>query len=209
MLSVRPDALPLRLRRSRFWEVLPQVATTLAVIGCASVTSLAQPTITNIGVLPGGFYSIGHATSADGSIVTGYSDAADGGRAFRWTAATGLESLGTLPSGTFSYALDISADGNVVAGTGDSTLGNRAFRWLAAGGMQDLGVLPGGSQSFAQAVSADGSVIAGTGDSTFGTHAFRWTALSGMSIVGGLPGGTFSQSFGMFGYAQFFDKCFD
>jgi probable HAF family extracellular repeat protein len=64
-------------------------------------------------------------------------------RAFRWTAARGMQNLGTL-GGDRSEARGVSADGSVVVGWAYNAAGHdRAFRWTAAGGMQDLGTLGG------------------------------------------------------------------
>jgi probable HAF family extracellular repeat protein len=80
-----------------------------------------------------------HGVSADGSVVVGIS----GGRAFRWTAARGMQDLGTL-GGYLSVAHGVSADGSVVVGEAQNAAGQRrAFRWTAARGMQDLGTLGG------------------------------------------------------------------
>jgi probable HAF family extracellular repeat protein len=61
----------------------------------------------------------GLGVSADGSVVVGWARNAAGhvDRAFRWTAAGGMQDLGTLGgSGDQSWALGVSADGSVVVG---------------------------------------------------------------------------------------------
>jgi len=101
-------------------------------------------------------------------------------RAFRWTAARGMQDLGTL-GGSWSRATDVSADGSVVVGWATSATGKaRAFRWTAARGMQNLGTL-GGGESEAWGVSADGSVVVGEAKNAAGrARAFCWTAAGGM-----------------------------
>jgi probable HAF family extracellular repeat protein len=138
----------------------------------------------------GGVESVATGVSADGSVVVGWVEYANGKmRAFRWTAKTGMRDLGTL-GGIMSTAYGVSVDGLVVVGRAGNFLGQvRAFRWTAAGGMQDLGTLPKyEDSSFADGVSADGSVVVGSSsvdggavaDNKFQPRAYRWTARTGM-----------------------------
>jgi probable HAF family extracellular repeat protein len=135
-------------------------------------------TLTWLGTL-GGNYSLGLGVSADGSVVVGWAEnAANQERAFRWTAAGGMQDLGTL-GGAWSRSHSVSADGSVVVGWAWSAGGGRrAFRWTAAGGMQDLSMQ--GFESWAYGVSANGSIVVGR--SYFGAFygAFRWTEAGGM-----------------------------
>jgi probable HAF family extracellular repeat protein len=96
-------------------------------------------------------------------------------RAFRWTAAGGMQDLGML-GGIENEARDVSADGSVVVGVSSG----RAFRWTQVTGMQDLGTLSGyGSKALG--VSADGSVVVGAARNAAGQlRAFRWTPDGGM-----------------------------
>jgi len=157
------------------------------VVAWAAQPSLAQRLIW-LGTL-GGDVSSAHGVSADGSVVVGWArNAAGQARAFRWTAAGGMQNLGTLPGGGWSEALGVSADGSVVVGVAENTAGKgRAFRWTAAGGMQDLGTL-GGDGSWAFGVSADGSVVVGWARAVGRWRAFRWTAAGGMQDLGTLGG---------------------
>jgi probable HAF family extracellular repeat protein len=147
----------------------------------------------DLGTLLLGGSSWASAVSADGSVVVGAAfNAAGQKRAFRWTAAGGMQDLGTL-GGRESEAQGVSADGSVVVGVAENAAGQlRAFRWTEAGGMQDLGTL-GGSGSAATGVSADGSVVVGIS----GGRAFRWTAEGGMQDLGTLPGSSGSAAFGV------------
>jgi probable HAF family extracellular repeat protein len=147
------------------------------VVAWAAQPSLAQQLIW-LGTL-GGDESLANAVSADGSVVVGWArNAAGKHRAFRWTAARGMQDLGTL-GGSVSVATGVSADGSVVVGEAENAAGQRrAFRWTAARGMRNLGTL-GGNWSAATDVSADGSVVVGY-NAAGRPRAFRWTAAGGM-----------------------------
>ncbi len=113
------------------------------VVAWAAQPSLAQRLIW-LGTLPGSDRSWASGVSADGSVVVGVAYYAPGQyRAFRWTAAGGMQDLGTL-GGDWSWASAVSADGSVVVGEAENAAGQRrAFRWTAASGMQELGTLGG------------------------------------------------------------------
>jgi probable HAF family extracellular repeat protein len=159
-----------------------------AVVAWAALPSQAQR-LTWLGTL-GSSGSEAHGVSANGSVVVGVArNAAGQQRAFRWTAAGGMQDLGTLPGSDESWAWGVSADGSVVVGEAWNAAGQyRAFRWTASGGMQDLGTL-GGNRSGAYGVSADGSVVVGVASNAAGQQrAFRWTASGGMQDLGTLGG---------------------
>ncbi|MEZ5565212.1 MAG: PEP-CTERM sorting domain-containing protein [Gammaproteobacteria bacterium] len=160
----------------------------------------------SLGYLPyGGYYEIATGVSADGSVVTGYSDGSGGTMAYRWTQAAGLEGIGTL-SGNGSHssqAAAISGDGLVIVGesngaVGDS-LGAQAFRWTETSGITGLIPLPGSNTTRAHGVSADGSVIVGNSytssciecePSVLGrNNAVRWTDQGPATLLGQVPGG--------------------
>ncbi len=148
------------------------------------------PAFTNLGVLPGGFGSVGYALSADGLVVTGSSTSTAGERAFRWTAGGGMVSLGVLTNyAASSLGQAVNSDGSVVAGLSSANdFSSRAFRWTAATGMVALGDA-NSPPSQSHALSADGSVV--VGESHFAglneVRAFRWTS-AGMQNLGLLPG---------------------
>jgi probable HAF family extracellular repeat protein len=116
------------------------------------------------------------AVSGDGTVGAGYSWAAFGVVAVRWTLAEGLESLGDLPGGdalTFAQAQGASHDGSVIVGFGSTILGTEAFFWTESGGMRnlremlvdDFGLdLGSWNLTSATAVSGDGITIVGFGN---------------------------------------------
>ncbi len=172
----------------------------IAAAAAMSLTSaaLAQPTITNIGVLPGGTASFFPVINANGTAVGGTSSGVGNVSAIRWTAGGGAQNLGSLFGGN-TQSQAINADGTVIAGYSALPGSARAFRWTAADGMQNLGGLAGagGAYSAAQGISADGAHIVGVADTAGGdTHAVRWHAGS-IEDLGTLTGGTFSSATGI------------
>jgi len=156
--------------------------------------ALGQPAIANLGVLPGGTYSIGASLSADGAVVAGTCGIASGERAFTWTAAGGMVNLGTLPGGSTSNGNAISADGSMVAGIANLSSGFfHAVRWTS-GGIADLGVLPDGVESRAYGIRSDGLSVVGAGQTPEDDRAFI-TVNNVLVSLGVVPGGTFSRGF--------------
>ncbi len=92
----------------------------------------------DLGVAPGSISAI----NSDGSLIVGGATVGGQTVAYRWTAATGMQSLGTLPGTTSSGASGVSGDGSVVVGTCADTdpTHDVAFMWTAALGMVDLNV---------------------------------------------------------------------
>ena len=151
--------------------------------------------------------------SADGMVVVGAANTAQGLEAFRWTMSDGLVGLGDLPGGGFtSLATGASGDGGLIVGWSWSEEGlKEAFVWDQDEGMMGLGDLPGGPyDSVAAAVAAGvfddgggdddpndlqpygGVVVVGWGSGPdTEREAFRWTIGGGMVGLGDLPGGNF------------------
>jgi len=146
-----------------------------------------QPELRWLGTL-GGNESEARAVSANGSVVVGVADDSNGNpRAFRWTAATGIQDLGTL-GGDWSEATDVSADGSVIVGWSYDANGiYRAFKWTTATGMQDLGA---GDFSKAYGISGDGSAII----IDIYPSAYRWTLSGGLEDLGNLGGNSTGAS---------------
>jgi probable HAF family extracellular repeat protein len=138
-----------------------------------------QPTLTWLGTL-GGSKSEAQGVSDDGSVVVGVSSKSNGSyRAFKWTAANGMQDMGTL-GGDESEATGISSDGSVIVGWSyDGSSIYRAFKWNVTDGMQDFGA---GEWSKATAVSKDGLVII----FNISPVAYRWTLSGGLQNLGNL-----------------------
>jgi probable HAF family extracellular repeat protein len=139
-----------------------------------------------------GTFSDARGVSNDGKVVVGVGDVSDTlseTRAFRWTAAGGMQDLGI----SHGQCTDISADGSVIVGFYYSPSGfEHGFRWTASGGMVDLG--PGSTDAtcYATGVSGDGLVTVGwvernnpTGGGTYQRGAI-WDRSGGMSELGTL-----------------------
>ena len=146
-VSEEPSSSAARLRVGlpSFARLGTRIAVLILALSC--VEAQGQMTFTPLGDLPGGtFFSEATAVSADGSVVVGVSNSAQGREeAFRWTRAGGMVALGDLPGGMFqSVARHVSSDGSVVVGYSQSASGETAFRWTSSSGMVSLGDLPGG-----------------------------------------------------------------
>jgi probable HAF family extracellular repeat protein len=115
--------------------------------------------------------------SDDGKVVVGKCKVGEVDRAFRWTAAEGMQSLGTL--GDSSAAYGVSGDGKVIVGSHTIADLDHSFRWTAANGMTAFEGLAGEISSYATATNQDGSVVVGKADMSDGRElAYRWTASS-------------------------------
>jgi probable HAF family extracellular repeat protein len=111
--------------------------------------------------------------SADGAVIVGSTGFQ--WRAFRWTAASGMQELGLLPGWGAATARRASADGSVVVGFAELETTGRAFLWRA-GVLEELPAPPGTVTTFPQAISADGLSVTGSADFGNGvSRAFLWT----------------------------------
>lgn len=164
-------------------------------LGLAIATGLsasAQVTITNLGVLTGGWTSDAGSISRDGSTVVGRSSTSNGDRAFRWTSAGGMQSLGLIAQGSnaSSYAEKTNADGSVVIGSCALPHNNyaswRGFRWTASQGMTELQPYTSQGNNFyssARAVSGDGLVTFGQTSNSNGTNAAKWDVSGAVTVL--------------------------
>ena len=167
-------------------------ASAAAVLACTAESQ----SLRSLGAPPNAAWTNATGISADGSVVVGYMNAASGpDRAFRWTAAGGMQVLPVL-AGTFGgQARAVSGDGSLVVGDHLATTPPSAFNRKAAGwnqqGVLDLGaVIAGTGSSSVYDASHDGSVLVGT----LGPRAFRWSQATGVLQLPPLQGSTFGHA---------------
>ena len=109
-------------------------ATVVSLIATAGWSQ--QPLLTWLGTL-GGNSSVALGVSADGAVVVGAAqNAAWNWRAFRWTAAGGMEDLNTTyaslltPGSSLTAAFAISLDGRYIVGVGLNVAAGRTEAFL-------------------------------------------------------------------------------
>src|SRR5262249_33698866 len=145
-------------------------AAAAALALCAGAALGQAPTITNMGILPGGALTSGLGISRDGKVAVGFCLVQPGGnRAVRWIWGT-LQNLGVIAGGDASTATAVNVNGTVIVGQGTTSNGVRAFRWEDPGPMLSIGSL-NNSSAAARGVSGNGALV--VGDSA--TRAFLWT----------------------------------
>lgn len=166
----------------------------------AAPKAASNGAVTDLGSL-GQQGSIAYAVSAKGNVVAGASIGdvpQQYWRAFRWTAANGMEDLDSNSNDSvYAHANGISADGNVMVGDYGhypECNPNCAFQWTTFGGFNIMGIMNGSWGTFAAGASKDGGVIVGWSSGAI-NHSFRWTGITGFVDLGALPGGTSSQAF--------------
>jgi probable HAF family extracellular repeat protein len=173
-----------------------------AVLSFVATAPSWSQSLTWLGVLPGGRWSEAWDVSADGSVVVGTSDSANGRRAFRWRNGV-MQDLGALlPAYEWSEGRGVSWNGTDVVGwvRDDYFVDFLACRW-AGGVTQPLSMPSGGTDSEAWDISANGSVIVGQVYFEFEECgwvpiAFRWSSDGRMQSLGTL-GGCWSEAFGV------------
>jgi probable HAF family extracellular repeat protein len=161
----------------------------------------------NLGILPGGSYSIGQGINASGQVVGQGDTTTTNGtevHAFRTTSTGGLNAasdLGVLSGMNGSRAFGINQSGQAVGDSFNGSTGaDLAFRADPGAAMKSLGLLPGGTYSKALAIN-DSAMVVGNADSSSASEvAYRTTAggnLSTATILGFLGGGSFSSALGI------------
>lgn len=152
----------------------------------------------DLGLAPGYTQSFSYAVSDSGSFVAGWVQAGSNTRAFRWSAAAGMELLPLEAGATASRAFGVN-DSGVVAGESVLSATRRgATLWAADGSATLLGTLPNpASANFSSVAFAvnNAGTAAGWSDSVDSTRAYRWTAAAGMASLGTLAGGSQTRAY--------------
>jgi probable HAF family extracellular repeat protein len=172
------------------WRLAATLAMGLGGALLAAPALAASYTVTNLGVLPGGYTaSYGQALSANGQ-VTGYSTGSTD-HAFRWTSGGGMQDLGTLSGsgGTafYYYGNGINSAGQVSGTYYDDSGWDRPFLWTPGSGMQALPTL-GGVSGSANGINDSGQVVGYARNASNRERPFLWTATGGIQDLGVLPG---------------------
>lgn len=146
--------------------------------------------------------SFGNSSSAialnDAGTVVGYSEGPELGilgRAFRWTAAGGLQSLVGISS-VASQANAINEAGKIVGGASfDTSLSDQAFLWTPSGGLQEIGTAPS-YLAFATGINEKSLVIGQYYSAPVEPNGFIWSRDAGLQLVG-TPGTDTSSTGGL------------
>lgn len=185
----KPDSCEPRGRVPRRDRRAAGLLLMLAVWLLSTTGTLAgEAYILGLGDLPGDrFHSLPGDVSADGTIVVGSSDSANGREAFVWTAETGMIGLGDFADGLFpSGASRVAADGRTVVGAEFANGTLRPYRWTSQSGVRGI---PTGEVTNAGAVgvSADGRVVVGGGSIGFFRAGYRWVSGVGATTLPRAP----------------------
>lgn len=152
------------------------------VVSLCAASAAHAATFEGLGFLTGGTSSKAWAVSADGSVVVGEAATSNTTQleAFRWTAATGIQSLGLYTGGQSPLAaFGVSGDGSAIGGRGSLASGGIvAFRWTESTGNLRLGTL---SPARIFDVTDDGTLMVGGGGSPEVPHT--WTMATGLTAV--------------------------
>jgi len=175
----------------------------IAMVAGPGPAARAADTITDLGVLPGGFSSFPGGINALGQI-TGGADTASGSayHVFVWDPAAGMQDVGTLGGNAYGNAINAAgtvAGQSALALTGALRFRDHAFRLTpGGGGMVDLGTLPGGAISRAFGINGSGQIVGESNTLENGAVVFRaalWSAGGGVQSLGTLPAGGASLAY--------------
>jgi probable HAF family extracellular repeat protein len=148
-------------------------------------------TMSNLGVLTGGFYSEAYDINELGDVV-GYSDTSTNYRAFMYSGGV-LRDLGSLIGGDGSLAYAVN-DAGQATGYADYGTDSHAFLYdWDTNVMTDLGTL-GGTRSYGRNLNEAGDVIGEAnivGDTAYHPFVYRDGVMKDLGI---LPGGIYASA---------------
>lgn len=169
------------------------------VLILAPLAGAQSYTVTDLGVLSGGDYSVAGGLNDFGTVV-GSSSVANLGKAsyhaFIWTKSSGMRDLGVYSGDTNSAATGINNSGDIV-GTSFGfffPVPYHAVLWKHGGPIQEIGSLAG-TNSYANAINDSGMIVGYSTLADGANDAFLWTSVSGMQDLGDLPGGASSSAY--------------
>lgn len=179
----------------------------VAAVSLFSHTSQANPVVTDLGTLHGGYSQATAINNSD--VVVGISD----NQAFVWDAINGMVALPSLFIGGRSGALALNDQSQVVGyaelpppanGPTNALVIVHAVRWQQNNSsiwkIKDLGTIQNPSVNYSSTASAINNLskVAGMGQTaTFETHALSKHGNAAIKDLLTLPGGTFSEALGI------------
>jgi probable HAF family extracellular repeat protein len=119
--------------------------------------------VQDLGVLDAGGGSAAYGVNASG-VVVGTSETTSGGRAFRWTAAGGMQALPSCPSATYAAAYDVNTSGVAVGSCTTGPGAGVAALWSPGAQVQVLPTIVGALTTVARAVNDAGLVVGSVQD---------------------------------------------
>jgi probable HAF family extracellular repeat protein len=171
--------------RSALTRVLTMAALVLVGLGLFPIPQASAQSgyvVQDLGTLPGDASAVAWAINARGDVV-GWSNGANGTRAFLYTDSGGIVELPGLPGRPRTVARDINDAGEIVgsANAGGTDLGH-AVLWADGAPAQDLGTLGAGFYSEAWGINNVGQVVGSShvNGGSFGVHAFLYTQAGGL-----------------------------
>jgi probable HAF family extracellular repeat protein len=159
----------------------------------ATTADAVRYTVTNLGTLPGRYYSNATAINNRGQVVGSSYSGSQSENAFIWDKGV-MTDLGKLPGASNSLPSSLNDAAQVVGRCHFADPGvNQGFLW-EKGVMTNLGTLPGGDSTEATGINLLGQVVGSSYHASGDGRAFRWDQGSGMMDLGTLTGKDWSSA---------------